>query len=871
MPGSARTRALGMLVAVLGAAVLADSAAARSDVSPTLEISSIIPAVADRGELVTITGQGLAASGLAVTVGGEPVTLEERRSTRATFRVPLLTPAGEVEVIARKPGGRQARIALTVRFDGRSTPILDTTGRVSSTIGRTGGSLASGGLTLTIPPGALSSDESITLTPLTDLLGSPLAGTVIGGAKLEPEGLRFLRPAQLTFELPAGTTAAQLVGFGSEGDGSELHLQPRTVSGASVSLELWHFSTAGASSGAGSAAAAVASRVPSSAETAALQRIALAESACAAEQAGGTVGGPACANQLNEIGSALSDWYRASVSPGLRLALGAPSFEVEAALAEWLFWQQETEARLSNLLGPCGPMQLNCNDAHAHATAAVVDMAERRLGNCTGTSLASQFRDVARVADFADAGAIDLPGAGLPADMLHACAHLEIEVTEFPAIAALFHANTLRGRVTVRVRSGPDRTDVPLMLTIGGSAVATAADGTFQTTLTPGEAGLPLNVELRAEANDPDLQTANFTAIRSLTKPTRARLKLIAQSPTAVAAGGTVAFLVQVAGDGMSGVTVTLSVAGPGSVSPSPVTMNAGGEATSVYTAPALTAVPDANVTAALPDGTSAMIPISIAPLVTVGVSPTSATVAAGGTQNFTASVTGSFLGVTWTATGGAIVTTGSTTARYEAGSTPGTFSVTATSIADTTKSATATITITSATSARVRVLYRTAQASASAQLDQGGIHDNKNFAEEPPLAFGSVSHLAGVLGASASHFSRLLGTSATLDADGNMSFSVSEEFTSAFSSFSVGFRVENAPLKYGVVANTTHTGIANCATDIILQNAETGALIVNSGTSPANVSRQGTLSPGTYTFVVGGGCRTSGNGGASFSFFVEP
>ena len=168
-------------------------------------------------------------------------------------------------------------------------------------------------------------------------------------------------------------------------------------------------------------------------------------------------------------------------------------------------------------------------------------------------------------------------------------------------------------------------------------------------------------------------------------------------------------------------------------------------------------------------------------------------------------------------------------------------------------------------------MLFRTAQASASAQLDQGGIHDNKNFAEEPPLAFGSVSHLAGVPGASASHFSRLLGTSTTLDADGNMSFSVSEEFTSAFSSFSVGFRVENAPLRYGVVATTTHSGIANCATDIILQNAETGALIVNSGTSPASVSRQGTLSPGTYQFVVGGGCRTSGNGGASFSFFVEP
>ena len=83
-----------------------------------------------------------------------------------------------------------------------------------------------------------------------------------------------------------------------------------------------------------------------------------------------------------------------------------------------------------------------------------------------------------------------------------------------------------------------------------------------------------------------------------------------------------------------------------------------------------------------------------------------SATVASGGTQNFAATVTGSFLGVTWSATGGAIVATGSTTARYEAGSTPGTFSVTATSIADPTKSASATISI-AAPAGTVRVVGR--------------------------------------------------------------------------------------------------------------------------------------------------------------------
>ena len=446
-----------------------------------------------------------------------------------------------------------------------------------------------------------------------------------------------------------------------------------------------------------------------------MQRIAVAEATCAAEQAGGTEGGPACANLLNETASALSEWYRASVSPGLRQALGAPSFEIEAALAEWLFWQQETEVRLGGLLGPCGPMQLNCNDAHAAATAAVADMAERRLQNCTGTSLASQFRDVSRVADFADVGAIDLPGAGLPADLLHACAHLEIEVTEFPSIAALFHANTLRGRVTVDVRSGPDRTDVPLTLTVGGAAVSTAADGTFQTTVTPGEAGLPLDVELEAEANEPTLQTTSFTAKRTLTTPTRARLELQALTPTTIAAGGSVSLRVRVAGDGMAGAVVPLTVGGPGAVAPASVTTDAAGGATAVYTAPADTLVTAATITATLPDGTGVGVPITIAPFVVVGLSPVSATLSPGQSINLTATVTGTFVtSVTWTTTGGEVVSTGATTARYVGGSTPGTFSVTATSTADLTATASSTITIADLPTGVVR---ETSRAIASVAL----------------------------------------------------------------------------------------------------------------------------------------------------------
>jgi hypothetical protein len=79
-------------------------------------------------------------------------------------------------------------------------------------------------------------------------------------------------------------------------------------------------------------------------------------------------------------------------------------------------------------------------------------------------------------------------------------------------------------------------------------------------------------------------------------------------------------------------------------------------------------------------------------PAVSVSVSPASATIMTGGTQQFTATVTGSSdTAVTWTATGGTISAAG----LYTAPSSAGTFTVRATSVADTSKSASATITVT--------------------------------------------------------------------------------------------------------------------------------------------------------------------------------
>jgi hypothetical protein len=79
---------------------------------------------------------------------------------------------------------------------------------------------------------------------------------------------------------------------------------------------------------------------------------------------------------------------------------------------------------------------------------------------------------------------------------------------------------------------------------------------------------------------------------------------------------------------------------------------------------------------------------------VTITIQPGSASVAAGAQQQFSATVTGSTnTSVTWAATGGTISSTGD----YTAGNNGGNFSVTATSMADGSKSAQAAVTVTAA------------------------------------------------------------------------------------------------------------------------------------------------------------------------------
>ena len=206
---------------------------------------------------------------------------------------------------------------------------------------------------------------------------------------------------------------------------------------------------------------------------------------------------------------------------------------------------------------------------------------------------------------------------------------------------------------------------------------------------------------------NPALVSVRATSVVDSTKSATAAITIVPPvgvtiSPTTatVTAGGRQQFLASVSGTTNN--SVTWSVSGNG------CTGSACGvvSSTGIYTAPTTIPTP-AQVTvkvASVVDSTkSAAATVTLAPPVAVKISPTTAEVAAaGGAQQFTATVTGSTnTGVTWSVTGtgctGASCGTISSTGQFTAPGTvpnPADVTVTATSAANTGKSASATVTI---------------------------------------------------------------------------------------------------------------------------------------------------------------------------------
>lgn len=98
--------------------------------------------------------------------------------------------------------------------------------------------------TLSLPPYALVNEEEISLTPLDDIEGFPLASGIVAAVQMEPDGLRLMCPANLTIELPS-PVPDDLVGFLVQSNGEGFHLYPIEVNGNEFSFKLMHFTVAG--------------------------------------------------------------------------------------------------------------------------------------------------------------------------------------------------------------------------------------------------------------------------------------------------------------------------------------------------------------------------------------------------------------------------------------------------------------------------------------------------------------------------------------------------------------------------------------------------------------------------------------------------
>ncbi len=166
----------------------------------------------------------------------------------------------------------------------------------------------------------------------------------------------------------------------------------------------------------------------------------------------------------------------------------------------------------------------------------------------------------------------------------------------------------------------------------------------------------------------------------------------VSVSPTApsMVVSGTQTFTATVSGSTNTAVTWTVQEGATGGA------ITSGG----LYTAPASTGTYHVIATsvADISKSAKATLTVTAAPVVAVTVSPATPSVVVSGTRTFTATVTGSSnTAVTWSVleagTGGTITSGG----VYTAPASTGTYHVIATSVADTSKSATATVTVTAA------------------------------------------------------------------------------------------------------------------------------------------------------------------------------
>jgi hypothetical protein len=172
--------------------------------------------------------------------------------------------------------------------------------------------------TLTIPAGALISDEKISMTWVSSIDGFPFTPPATAAIQLGPDQLQFLEPVTLQFTTPQPVDPAELIGFGYFDTGSEFHAYPQTVEGRTITFLLSHFSGYGAGRASAAQRGAQQQRAPKNSGARAAQNGVLP---------------PAVDLQARAVERLMQ-----SVLPLLRAAAQSESL-LETAFAEYLSWR----------------------------------------------------------------------------------------------------------------------------------------------------------------------------------------------------------------------------------------------------------------------------------------------------------------------------------------------------------------------------------------------------------------------------------------------------------------------------------------------------------------------------------------------------
>ena len=249
-------RWLVVIAAVLPVWACASTALARTE--PVTEASRAAPGLrvsekrAVPGQVVILSARRLNLRRARVQVGGKKARVLSRKRKRLSVVVPRLK-AGRARVVVRaerrrlrgalvilrSTGGQRVRIALDTA--SAASGVVTSQGLVLSTTGADGTVYE-----LTLPPGAALGGTTITLTPAARISGAPGSDRSPVGVDLGPDGLRFSSPA--TLRITPAKPKRSALGFTFAGNGSRTGLLVPATDGASLTLEIAHFSGAGAGS-----------------------------------------------------------------------------------------------------------------------------------------------------------------------------------------------------------------------------------------------------------------------------------------------------------------------------------------------------------------------------------------------------------------------------------------------------------------------------------------------------------------------------------------------------------------------------------------------------------------------------------------------